>query len=396
MIESTIPLLPANAELQYLGEGAANIVYRISIPQPPPSTPPPTELEEYGEGTPLPSEIEFDDDVGDKGVFGSTYSILCGRNPTDRLLRLRKDLPTTFPCLIAQSTWSRLIAPLFPPSQLVNQSLVSLRPDLFNHITALNSSLKAWEKQPSTTFSSSNPTSKVSKSTAEDEESKTRSLKRHGVYLANDPHGLLVTDMSGPGVLQFKPKWLAQSPSAPKGARRCRQCALVARKAFLSSSQQAQPQKAKSDVESTSSFCPLNLLSTDPNIVRRVAESILGPDLGAEKEMVDRFTNWLIKTSLLKRLRDVQLAMDKHGVLATETASEELRVAMTVRDCSVFVRMLNGEGEGEVEARIGDLDVKSPEKLAYWKETERMLVEEGWYTGRVEGERAGNTCSLGR
>lgn len=96
--------------------------------------------------------------------------------------------------------------------------------------------------------------------------------------------------------------------------------------------------------------------------------------------------------------------MDRFGVLIAETASEELRVAMTVRDCSVFVRLGGGdgkgdeEGDGEVEARIGDLDVKSPEKLGYWKETERVLVEEGWYAGRVEGEGEGgrNTCSLGR
>lgn len=76
MIDSTIPVLPANAELTYLGEGAANIVYRISIPQPQPGTPRPTELEEYGEGTPPPSEIEFDDyKGGDAVVFESMYSL---------------------------------------------------------------------------------------------------------------------------------------------------------------------------------------------------------------------------------------------------------------------------------------------------------------------------------
>ena len=77
MLDYTIPVLPANAELTYLGEGAANIVYRISIPQPQPGTPQPTELEEYGEGTPPPSEIEFDDyKGGDVGVFESMYFLL--------------------------------------------------------------------------------------------------------------------------------------------------------------------------------------------------------------------------------------------------------------------------------------------------------------------------------
>ncbi|KAH7396023.1 inositol-pentakisphosphate 2-kinase [Cadophora sp. MPI-SDFR-AT-0126] len=395
MTEPTIPVLPENAQLQYLGEGAANIVYRISIPQPQPSTPPPTELEEYSDGTPPPTEIEFGDDMGDTWVF------------ENKLLRLRKDLPTTFPCLLAQSTWSRLIRPLFPSSQLVNQSLVSLHTDSYDHISALNTSLVAWERQPlSSTTTVTASTSKVSSNDAacedEQEPKTTRPQKRHGVYLANDPHGLLVIDMSGLGVLQFKPKWLAQSPSAPVGARRCRQCALVARKAFLATSRQEKPQKAKSDAESAAAFCPLDLLSTDEEILREVTGSILGPD--ASSKEVQLFTNWLTKTSLLKRLRDVQLAMDKRGVLASETASEELRVAMTLRDCSVFVRLGefvegpgDSEGEGEeVEARIGDLDVKSPEKLAYWKETERVLVEEGWYAGREEGEDGRNTCSLGR
>ena len=324
----------------------------------------------------------------------------------DKLLRLRKDLPTTFPCLHAQSTWSRLVAPLFPSSQLVQQSLVSLRPDTYNHITTLNSSLLAWENEKDSLTT-------ISKNQG------ARPLKRHKVYLSNDPHGLLVTDMSSPGVVQFKPKWLAQSPTAPRGARRCRQCALGARKAFLSlassssassaslsSSQEVHQGKEKSGGENAQSFCPLDLLSTDPDVVRGVAGAILGS--GASEEEIKVFASWISRTPLLRRLRDVQLAMDRHGVLAAETASEELRVAMTVRDCSVFVRLGGStiewggrggeESDGEVEARIGDLDVKSPEKLEYWKETERVLVEEGWYGGRVEGEGQGgrNTCSLRR
>ncbi|KAK0101254.1 Inositol-pentakisphosphate 2-kinase [Cadophora gregata] len=422
MSEPNIPILPENAELQYLGEGAANIVYRISIPQPQPSTPPPTELDEYGEGTPPPSEIEFNQNRRDLGVF---------ETPTDKLLRLRKDLPTTFPCLHAQSTWTRLISPLFQPSQLVSQSLVSLHPGSYNHITTLNDSLLAWENGLSST-----PPTAISTS--------SRPPKRHGTYLANDPHGLLVTDMSGSGVVQFKPKWLAQSPSAPRGARRCRQCALVARKAFLSlsssssKSQKVNPGEEETPATSALTFCPLDLLSTDKEIIRKVAECIIlsqntaatttnsnthtNSNASQEKEIL-ALTDWISTTSSLKRLRDVQLAMDKHGILAAEApASEELRVAMTVRDCSVFVRLnlegdltigsgesqkrvgegggdgLGGNGkreEEELEARIGDLDVKSPEKLGYWKETERVLVEEGWYAGRVE-EGWSNTCLLGR
>lgn len=49
---------------------------------------------------------------------------------------------------------------------------------------------------------------------------------------------------------------------------------------------------------------------------------------------------------------------------------------MTLRDCTLFVRA--GE-DGVIEARLGDLDFKQPEKLKRWKEAERQLIDEGWY-----------------
>jgi inositol-pentakisphosphate 2-kinase len=148
----------------------------------------------------------------------------------DKLLRLRKDLPTTAPCAVAQESWLRLIAPLIDKDQLVVQELVEIPPGFINN---LNEELREWER------------SKRSVRLME-----LRPAKRHGTYLADDKHGLLVTDMSNHGitvtadqrpldesdlgfeceeVVQFKPKWLAQSPSAPENARRCRTCALRAR-----------------------------------------------------------------------------------------------------------------------------------------------------------------------
>lgn len=45
-----------------------------------------------------------------------------------------------------------------------------------------------------------------------------------------------------------------------------------------------------------------------------------------------------------------------------------------------------------VEARLGDLDVKAPErhKVRQWRETEERLVVEGWYFG------GGSECVAGR
>jgi inositol-pentakisphosphate 2-kinase len=55
MAPGDYPVLPEDTGIYYYSEGAANIVYRISVPWP---TPPPTAVEEYGDGTPPPSEIE--------------------------------------------------------------------------------------------------------------------------------------------------------------------------------------------------------------------------------------------------------------------------------------------------------------------------------------------------
>ncbi|CZT49449.1 uncharacterized protein RSE6_10300 [Rhynchosporium secalis] len=371
----TIPTLPSNARLEYLGEGAANIVYRISISRSPvqASTPPFTEIEEYGEGTPPPSEIEpyeGEENVQDLSVFD------------DKLLRVRKNLPTTLPSVEAQDQWSKLIFPLFPPSQLVHQSLISLRPQGYNHITALNASLKSAEA-PSPSDKDKAPVI-------------ARPKKRHGVYLADDEYGLLVTDMSGPGVVQFKPKWLAQSISAPAGASRCRQCALRAQREALGP-QQHNPGLTLARQEE---FCPLNLLSEDKNINMNTAKAITWPH--AEPDTVEQLENWLggFGREMMKGLKDAQVRMGGRGVLAATPDDEfenlNLRIAMTLRDCSVFVRLTDDKGKeaGEIEAKMGDLDVKSPGKLSYWQETERSLIDGGWYTNKEAGRNWMNACSL--
>ena len=77
MTTDTIPSISEDTGLTYLAEGAANIVYRFEIRHP---TPTPSRLEEYGEGTPPPTEIESDfdekcDGFEGPGVFESTLSL---------------------------------------------------------------------------------------------------------------------------------------------------------------------------------------------------------------------------------------------------------------------------------------------------------------------------------
>ena len=92
----------------------------------------------------------------------------------DKLLRLRKGLPTTLPVSVTQEAWERVIAPLFPPSEIVQQSLVRLEPRVIHD---LNTKLQHWEQNPA-------------------DIQHPRSSRRRGIYLANDEFGLLVTDMT--------------------------------------------------------------------------------------------------------------------------------------------------------------------------------------------------------
>lgn len=48
-------------------------------------------------------------------------------------------------------------------------------------------------------------------------------------------------------------------------------------------------------------------------------------------------------------------------------------------------------GESEpIEARIGDLDMKSGKKADYWRALEMSLIDGGWYTGTEEDAQPGD------
>ena len=92
---------------------------------------------------------------------------------------------------------------------------------------------------------------------------------------------------------------------------------------------------------------------------------------------------------LFEKLRHHQIHLDPYGALNaptsdTESQEEEERTsklckAMTLRDCTLF---LLKRANGDVEARLGDLDLKHADKLARWQETERSLYAGRWYEGR--------------
>ncbi|KAI0969374.1 inositol-pentakisphosphate 2-kinase-domain-containing protein [Xylaria arbuscula] len=184
-------------------------------------------------------------------------------------------------------------------------------------------------------------------------------------------YAMLIQDMStspGYSVLEFKPKWLAQSPIAPSDAQRCRTCA---REAFRNNQKLAKRRAISVPI------CPLGLVHENPSIVmdtiRRLAPGWTERDC---KRLSDAFE----KSCILKRLRELQTKGDPAQALLNNPSDPEFGLAMTLRDCSCYVRMPT-DVDSDVEIKLADVDKKNwREKQIYWRETHRNLVDNGWYT----------------
>ncbi|KAK1827126.1 inositol pentakisphosphate 2-kinase [Podospora conica] len=316
-----ITALPSRCEITFVGEGAANVVFKI-----------------HTTTSPSPDDDDDDDEAH--------------RKFKDHLLRVPKADTTSYPYPDLQSYWQSSLVPLFPPANLVHQQLLHWT-DPSDVISRLNSALSAVDSSRRPDF--------------------------RGSRIAPVTTGMLVADMNQTNptdtTFEFKPKWLAQSPSAPLTATRCRTCAREAQKLHNKNTKKS-PNKPPPP-------CPLTLLnpSPTPTLLSHLAGGPLPPSAA------HRLAVWLQSNALLPRLRDLQVATDPVGPFAA-TDMERLQLAMTLRDCSCYVRI--PEEEGEVEARLGDLDKKNWEgKLEYWRGMERGLVEGGFY----EGEGMG--CLLG-
>ena len=297
-----IPEVPPQGSLQYLAEGAANIVYRLIIPPSSPSIAAeitPEEEHDSEPTTPPPSEI---DALRYDPIFKG------------KLLRLRKGLASTVSNEESFKRFQDGIRPLFPAENLVEQALLRLPSRL---IADCN-----WQLH-------------------EDERSGSRPRKRCGVYLAEDePYGTLITDMSpdrdaGEVLVEFKPKWLAQSASAPPGSTRCRTCALRHMKAS---------QQRRGIEDASTSFCPLDLVSRDRSRVERAVTAICLPLEKSEPQMYkqgirSRLVDFLYDNPILQRLEQLQLELDKVGILEADVTSRDFLTAMTLRDCTMFIKV---------------------------------------------------------
>ena len=335
--------LDDGVQLIYLAEGAANVVYRLQSLPLDPSTSADLNFESYGPNTPPPTEIEplqIDPRLGKK------------------LVRLRKKTSSTTPVVESQAHFENTIRPLFPPDNLVHQTLFRPSEDLLKES---NAKLREMEKEG------------------------TRPPKRHHVYLAEDEmYGTLVTDMScsddSSKLFEFKPKWLLQSPTAPQESKRCRTCALRAMRR-----------------KSRPGLCPLNLMDTDKIAIALC--QVMGLDSeqqenysSTERHVMSRLRDFLLKDPLLRCLRQLQMDKDPRGVLSAGVISEDLLAAMTLRDCTLYLKV----DQDSIDARLGDLDLKTgTRKAEYWRGLEKQMIEGGWYTATEEENLMGeNLCQL--
>ncbi|KAI2630931.1 hypothetical protein GGR54DRAFT_627997 [Hypoxylon sp. NC1633] len=186
-------------------------------------------------------------------------------------------------------------------------------------------------------------------------------------------HAMLVEDM-GPSpeykTLEFKPKWLAQSPMAPQGATRCRTCAREALR--------INKLRKRGIIKVSTPICPLGLIHEDPAVVMSTIDR-LAPKWSERDRK--RLADALHESGVLERLRDLQMEGDSGNGLFTGPSDPRFGLAMTLRDCSCFVRMPIDE-DAPVIIKLADVDKKNwHEKQTYWQKGHTDLVNEGWYKG---------------
>ncbi|KAF7504391.1 hypothetical protein GJ744_002257 [Endocarpon pusillum] len=310
--------------LSYLAEGAAHVVYRVSLP----------------------------------GASPTTHPHLVGK-----LFRFRKSIPSAIPCAQTVSNYQNIIAPLFPVNNIVHLEL--------HHVSDQNALI-----------------AKLNAALEQRELNGTRPARRHGVYLTpstEEPNAILVTDMSAYGpderLIEFKPKWLVQSPSAPQGAKRCRTCAL---REMRTEDERRSGQSHAG--RGHAGFCPLDLVSNNDDVLEETIRRL---------SLTDELSGTTFKEQirpLLLRLRRLQAEYNNVGLNDFKNGqSQGFTVSMALRDCSVFVKTKRGE-LGFQEVRLADFDFKSSGggKLERWVRTEQRLIEEGWYMGSENAESRGH------
>lgn len=173
-------------------------------------------------------------------------------------------------------------------------------------------------------------------------------------------HGLLLPDLSSTEdnlILEFKPKWLRQSPQAPLDATTCRTCAI-------------RNMRKSSASSGDDHHCPMDLISREKSRIERAVRRLIAMkgSICASKE-VDAVVAFLADDKLLHRLSDAQ---------GRNENEESICLCMTLRDCSVYL-VLDRHISVVTSAWLGDLDRKHPAKLPHWRSIERALLTGNYY-----------------
>jgi inositol-pentakisphosphate 2-kinase len=249
---------------------------------------------------------------------------------------------------------------------LMDHQGVLLAPDVMNHLH---------ENTESDTFNS-----------AINEMSEDTRMNRHW--------GIILPDMSStPGqsiTLEIKPKWLTQSPNAPRDAIRCRTCAM----------QVLVPKNRHKYL------CPYRLLHGDCTswvramVTREFGKSSSEAVVSSIVKGLNAYLNTGEGHDLLAHIKKLQQTLDPLGVLyrakidptLRNLFDKNLRLAMTLRDCSLFLNIsYDKNGFISIMSKLGDLDFKSADKITDWAEKEDELLASGSYT-----TKDGLDCYLAR
>jgi inositol-pentakisphosphate 2-kinase len=160
------------------------------------------------------------------------------------------------------------------------------------------------------------------------------------------------------------------------------------------------------------SFCPLDLVSEQYENVLRATGLIKGC-----KDR-SRLARILYRNPTLQRLQSLQKTERDVGLHGPAAQSREMSLAMTLRDCTMFIKVSHAAKTGPVfwetvqiqilttqqiphdekspvEIRLGDLDLKTGAggKAGYWRDLETRLIDQGWYRGSNISQDSGE-CAL--
>ncbi|KKY35491.1 putative inositol pentakisphosphate 2-kinase-like protein [Diaporthe ampelina] len=394
--------VPSSAICTFVGEGAANVVFELAG------------VEDYPDlnGTAPPSNIP-------KVLARASRA----NENLGQLLRLPKDESNGPSYAELQEYWENKVSPLFETHELVQQKLVRLPqdPEFFDR---LNQQLEQIEQKGTRRHDFAGhrflPDGMNTGMLVEDMRPRAAS-SRPSSSGADDGQGQNDGQEDDDDLFtlhEIKPKWLHQSPRAPEGAEQCRNCAREVQRNLKNSTRNPV-------------FCPLNLVkATDfprnQNVVGDIRRA-----LGLSAAQSDNLQAWLRESTLLRRLRANQWALDhadEKVVPASASASASASsasasgpfssatsggddddddddniakycLAMTLRDCSLFLRIPRrpGASADDVVAKLADLDKKNyGSKHEYWEGMEDGLHEKNlyWKSGGDGVSAALTDCQL--